>query len=465
MVFDLGRLALFGNAAIITILIACFLGDAFADDGKAEAFWRLSGEARARYETLDGQFRAGGNGGDQALFFRTLAHFQSRDAPVQVGVELQDSRAYLTDEATPLSSSFVNALDVLQAYISFPAPGVLGDGSTTRVQIGRQTVSIGSKRQIERVTYANVIKNYTGAHIVSSNPRGDELHIFGVAPVERKPDDRPSINDNEIVADREQFGRWIWGAHYRRADAMPAISSDVWLEAFVYGLTEHDTDRVQTPNRQYVAPGFRLFRKPTTGMWNIDIEGALRIGSRRETSAPTDASDRDVFASSLIARIGYTFDQPWRPDLALQYYWASGDKDPTDDRFDQHERLFGGRRTDLNNTSIHGPLTPANLSAFGARLSVKPSARTDARLTWSAASLASATDAWVIGRLRDETGGSGRFLGHVIDARARAWLIPDRARLELGGSAFLFGTFPKNVPNGPQGARTLFGYAQIEFPF
>ena len=32
----------------------------------------LSGNARLRYETLDGQFRAGGEGGDQVLVWRAL---------------------------------------------------------------------------------------------------------------------------------------------------------------------------------------------------------------------------------------------------------------------------------------------------------------------------------------------------------------------------------------------------------
>ena len=41
------------------------------------------------------------------------------------------------------------------------------------------------------------------------------------------------------------------------------------------------------------------------------------------------------------------------PNLAFQHYYTSGDDNPNDNRYDQFERLFGGRRTDLNNTSIH----------------------------------------------------------------------------------------------------------------
>ena len=173
--------------------------------------------------------------------------------------------------------------------------------------------------------------------------------------------------------------------------------------------------------------------------------------------------DLDVFASQLLARVGYTFDAPWRPRVALQWYWASGDEDPDDDRFDQYERLFGGRRTDLNNTSIHGPLTPANLSAPGVRMDVKPGRRWDARLHYSAAFLASATDSFVIARLRDPSGDSGRFMGHTLDARARYWVIPDSLQMEIGASAFIFGDFTQSVPEGPDDERTLFAYTQLTF--
>ena len=193
----------------------------------------------------------------------------------------------------------------------------------------------------------------------------------------------------------------------------------LWGEAFVYGLDERDTAGNPTPNRSYVAPGFRLYRSSKAGQWDVDLEAALRLGSRRATSDPDDTDDLNTEASTLFAALGYRFNAPWKPRFAAEYYYASGDADPDDDVFGQHERLFGARRSDLNNTSIHGPLTPANLSAPGWRMEVEPSERTDARVYYHAAFLASETDRWVIARLQDPTGQSGDFIGHTIDARAR----------------------------------------------
>jgi len=433
---------------------------------EAPAWLTLSGETRMRYESLDGRFRAGRDGGDQLLLFRTLLLAEADAGPVSFGLELQDSRTYLGDEGTPLSSSFANPLDVLQLYARFEElPGLLGAGSDSQLTLGRQTVSIGSKRQIERVSYANVIKSYTGAHLISETDQGDELHLVHVVPTERFPDTRPDLVDNRLSGDEEQWGRRIWGGHYRRADILPATAPGLWGEVFVYGLEEEDTDDVQTPDRSYVAPGFRLYRKPRAGDRDIDLEAALRRGTRYATSDPSDTRSLEVDASMVIAVLGYTFDAPWQPRISMEYYYASGDDDPGDGAFDQHERLFGGRRTDLNNTSIHGPLTPANLSAPGFRVQVQPNDRWDGWMQYHAAFLASETDSWVIARLRDPTGQSGDFIGHTLDARARYWLVPDSLRLEVGASGLIYGEFAKNVPGGPEGNATLFGYGQVTLTF
>lgn len=248
----------------------------------------ISGETRARYESLDGQFRRNGTGGDQLLLFRSLVLAEADAGPVVFGVELQDSRTYLGDDATPLSNSFTNPLDVLQLYAKVAAPGVLGEGSHTEVILGRQTISIGSKRQVERVDFANVIKSYTGLHAISRNDRGDALHAVYAALVERRPSDRNALDGNVLSADREQWGRRIWALHYRRADIAPGVVSDLWGELFVYGLNENDTDRTPTADRRYITPGFRLYRAPHAGRWDMDAEGSFRYGRRRATTASDD---------------------------------------------------------------------------------------------------------------------------------------------------------------------------------
>ena len=444
------------RAAAAVLAVAC---------GSAAAEWQVDGELRARYESLDGQFRRGFEGSDQAIFTRALFKAEYDFGRLAIAGEMQDSRAFVDDEGTPLSGSFVNTADVLQAYVAVKSGGFLGAGSTGRTTLGRQTISIGSKRQVERVSYANVIRTFTGLYHLSENARGDELHMFAAVPVARLTEGAEGARKNEFEADEEEWSRKFFGIHYRRADAFPAIASDITAELFAYGLFEDDAEDFEGPNRQYVYPGFRLYRPKRLSHWDLDLEPSVRFGTRRATSAPGDETELDVFATRVIAIAGYTFDLPWQPRLAAEWFWASGDEDPSDDNFERYERLFGSRRTDLNNTSLHGPLTYSNLDAPGARLEVKPNDVTDARVAWSVAHLASETDQFQIARLQDPTGESGSFMGHTIDVRTR--YLPKRQPIvyEAGGSVFLFGEFTENVPDRPDGSRTLFGYIQATLTF
>ncbi len=436
------------------------------DAVEAPDWLTLTGETRVRYESLEGQFRAGREGSDQLLLFRTLFLAEADTGPFSLGLELQDSRTYLADEGTPLSNSIANPLDILQLYLrADDLPGLLGEGSDSELTLGRQTVSIGSKRQIERADFANVIKSYTGLHLVSEAARGDELHLVYAVPTGRFPDQRPALDDNELSGDEEQWKRRVWAVHYRRADLLGALVPGLWGEAYVYGLDERDTADVPTPDRSYVAPGGRLYRAPKAGRWDMDLEVSRRTGTRYGSSSLTDTQSLEVEADMAFLALGYTFDAPWQPRIAYEHYYASGDEDPGDLRYDQHERLFGSRRSDLNNTSIHGPLTPANLNAPGFRIEVKPNDRWDGRFYYHAAFLASDTDSWVIARRRDPTGQSGDFIGHTLDGRARYWVVPDSLRFEIGASALIYGEFAKDVPDGPESDGTLFGYLQLTFSY
>ena len=99
----LTRVFAFGLAAFVTALWTAG-GCAVAGDDPwplAAAFgtpdWlSLSGSHRTRFETLDGRFRAGRNGGDQVLVFRTTLHGELRLEDLRLGVELADSRAKVT---------------------------------------------------------------------------------------------------------------------------------------------------------------------------------------------------------------------------------------------------------------------------------------------------------------------------------------------------------------------------------
>jgi len=454
--------------AFWTVLVSIL----WVQSARAEDPWRLeeaisspgwlsvSGQFRARYETLDGQFRAGGSGGDQALALQTLLAVEADVGWAKFGIELQDSRVYLDDAGTPLTTSIVNPADVLQLYGELDLDGAFGQPEAS-LTLGRQTVSIGSRRVIERVEFANVIFAYTGAYWHSRNARGDEWHVVYVSPVGRLPGDRASIGRNDVSGDEEQWGRRFWGLQYRRADVFGDAFPDTSAEIAFYGLKERDTGAVATPNRDYLQPGLRLFREPAMSMIDFDVEGAYRTGSRRQTSAAADVRDLDVDAWTLHAHVGYTFDHPWRIRASLDYDYASGDDAPGDGSFGRYERLFGARRTDLGNTGIHGPLSPENIDAPGFRIEFASTSRLDGRVAYKAARLASSRDSWTVAGVSDPSGQSGRFIGHAIDGRIRYWVIPASLRMEFGASLLMKGRFASEAPNAPRKGDAAFLYGQF----
>ena len=417
----------------------------------------VTGESRIRYEALNRQFRAGRAGDNRILLIRSLLHAQAGSDRVFFGLELQDSRAYLSSSQTSISRSFVNPLDVLQLYGEFQF-------SNATVMFGRQTVNIGSRRQISRSNFGNVIKTYTGIHVFSEKP-DRAFHAVLVAPVGRLPEDRLDLAKNKLEPDREQWGRTIWALFYRRQDALAFLPRGSWTEGFIYGLHERDQISAPTSNRNYVTSGFRFYRGPEKGQWHADVEGALRLGSRYASSDAQDQTALQVRATMLYAVLGYSFNNSANLRLALQFYWASGDKDAGDQEYGRYERLFGSRRSDLNHTSLHGPLTPSNLSAPGIRMAIRPTPLLDARVTYSAAFLASRTDQWVVAKLQDPTGEAGRFIGHELDSRIRYWMVDDIARLELGASVLKHGSFSRNAPDSSNKKATWFGYSALSVNF
>jgi len=431
--------------------------------GLADEAWTvdIDGEFRARYETVRDQYRAGPGGDDELIALRTLLHVRAENGELAFGAELQDARAYLDDAQTPLSTSFVNTADFIQAYVEFPSASPFERPASLKA--GRMTLDIGSRRIVERNNFRNTINSYTGFHYVAEG-RDRRLEAIATLPVRAKPLRRSRLASNDHEFDTADDQRLFWGLFM---DWGSVDAARTHFETYLFGLHETDDGGRRTANRRFFIPGFRVARAPREGSVDFELEVAGRYGEQRATDDPTDREDIDVRAAMLHAETGYTFSAigPLILRVAFKYDYASGDDDPTDDVIDRYERLFGTRRGDLGNTSTFGPFTRTNVHAPALRLEYEVGQRWDGRFMYQPTWLASDTDAWVQARLRDPTGQSGNFLGHLLDTRLRYWAIRDRVRLEIGGSALLKGEFAKNVPGAPPRDTSLYGYTQVIMRF
>jgi len=407
----------------------------------APSWLKLSLEEQSRFEHLKHDFRAMADGNANALAMRTLLAAEANGRWLFGGLELEDSRTYASD-ATPLNTTHVDPVELLQAYVGVRRTDVFTDNDALDVKAGRITIDLSTRRLVARNRFRNTINGFTGVDATWTSPGKHVARAFVAVPVTRLPSDAAGLKDNTIELDEENTDSVLWSAYY----GTPKLPGGTQLELYVVGLDEREGG-IASRNRRLVTLGARWFKKPATGEPDFDLEVMPQVGTARATTKPEDVTDLDHRAWSSHAEIGISPAIPWKPRLALQHDYASGDKDPADGSDGRFDPLFGARRFDFGPTGIYGPFARSNIQTPGIRVSIAPTSRLKAFASYRLFWLASRTDAWTPAGVRDPMGDSGRFLGEHIEAQLQWKLLPDNLSLE-GGAAYLRrGRFANTAPD------------------
>lgn len=437
-------------AALVTLLLAHAMP--LTAQARSALPIRIRAEHRTRFEQLERDFRASPTDGLTAAALRTLLSVELGPSAAHVALELDDSRVY-ADHVAPLNTTQVNALELLSAYVGLRRSGLFVPDDTASLRIGRLTLDRGNRRLVARNRFRNTINSFTGLDVTWSTPSRAVL-AFALLPITRRPSDPASLADNRIQIDKENTDALFWGVEYE-----VRAGHRVRGQAYVIGLQERDGE-VLSANRRLVTPGVRVFRQASPGAFDFELEAMLQTGRSRASSSASDTSDLTHRAYAVHASGGYSFRAGWSPRVSLQYDYASGDRHPDDLRNGRFDPLFGARAFELNRTGFYGPFARSNISSPGMRLETAPWERlemvADYRLYW----LASARDAWTTAGLRDPTGEAGSFVGHQIEARMDAHLVPRLATLEVGGAVLSRGAFARHV-NGGRIAAAVYFYTQV----
>lgn len=421
----------------------------------------LRGHQRSRYETLDGQFRAGRRGSDQIFAFRTSLELRMRLKPVELLVEGLDSRQEKADEGTPINTTIVNAVELLQGYAALEYDDVMDTGDRFRVQVGRQTLDIGSRRLMARNRYRNTINSFTGVNALWRGTEGETVRAFWFLPVERQPTDRASLLDNDIMFDEEHIEQQFFGLVVNAPDFVERTTA----EFSFYGLLERDADDFATRNRRIFTAHTQFVRKKAKEELDFDFEGAFQFGRSRASRSSADRNDLDHLAWFLHGEFGYTLDHDWKPRFALQFDYASGDRSPNDNENNRFDTLFGARRFDFGPTSIYGAFARSNVISPGLRIQIKPHEQVSLMLADRFYWLAEDRDTWTTSGVRDASGASGSFLGNQYDFRVRWDPAPKQVRVEAGVAYLLAGRFLETAPNANGEEDAAYGYIQTTFSF
>jgi len=389
---------------------------------------------RTRYESLDGQYRVRinglpGNGGDQALVFRTLIHARADLDYFTLGAEMQDSRIELADSGTATSSSkltttIANPLELLQAYIEVPLDNLLVKGSHSVIRGGRITMDVGSRRLVARNRFRNTINGFTGLdwqwHLADKTFRA-----FYTLPVQRRV--AGNILNNHARFDSEDSAVRFWGLYY----SQPVFSTAVKGEAFLFGLNENDSKDRATKNRDLYTFGFRLWRAPKVNQLDYQLETVYQLGKSRVSTK--SATPLNHWAYFHHAELGYSFNAPGAPRLIAQFDYASGDDNPNDGQNNRFDTLYGARRFDFGPTSTYGAFARSNLISPGLRLKLKPLSSLKTMFVVRGFWRESTADSWTTAGIN----GSQSYIGTQLEARLRWQVLPENLSVE-GGVAHLF---------------------------
>ncbi len=429
----------------------------FDDVANVPPWVHFNGEIRLRYETLDGQFRAGRTGGDQALALRTSLGAEFRAETVQVVTEVLDARQYLSDAGNPPDTTMVNAWDVLQAHLRWQA-GDLIPGGTSTVRVGRETLDLGSRRLVARNAFRNTIHSFTGLDWLWEADAGGSVRAFYLLPVQRLPADAGALLDNRVEADTQGFGQQLWGFY----GALPAWGPGIGSE--VYWLQLHEDADPDSRRRRLQTPGLRLVRRPVAGQWDFELEAAYQFGESRSRIGLNEPV-LEHEAHLLHAGVGHTLDVRWKPRLGVRFTEATGDGDAADGANERFDTLFGARRWEFGPTGIYGLVARANLRSPDWQLAVRPRSDLELSVTHRLFWLESGRDAWTAAGVRDPTGGSGRFVGQQFETRLRYDVLPGNFRFETGLVYFATGRFAETAPNATRQGDPVFSYLELTLTF
>jgi hypothetical protein len=439
-------------AVAASLLVAATDEPAYAaDDSSGRDNVELSGSHRTRYERLAPQYRAGFGGSDTVLALQTSLVLEARGERISFLGEIMDSRAELNDTDS-FVAGVVNPLEPLQAQLTWRT------GAESSLRLGRMTIDLGKRRLLARSNFRHAVASFTGADWQWQSDRGVLARAFYLVPMRIQPNAAAELLDNDVELDRGARDTALWGGYWLsapRADGTQFELSLLQLDAA--------NSSGETAPADIHTVALRVFRPVMGGGVNYEIEGGFQRGeSGSQQGSPMDLRHDAYYAH---AEIGYAFDARWRPNLLLQYDVASGDKDPTDDRNDRFNPLFGERRFDTGPTGIYGPFQRSNISSPGVRLTFNPAPRWRAMMAYRNFDLDAARDAWVGSGWRDATGQAGRSLGRQLEASFNWTMIPDRLSMETGFANLHSGRFVEQTAGAAHRGSARYFYTAVSTSF
>ncbi len=215
------------------------------------------------------------------------------------------------------TSAFANEFDLRQLFAELKSPF---KRVPLTVKVGRQELVYGDERLVGAFNWSNVGRVFDAVKLVYSPKQWFQLDAF-VSQVVLVQKEKP-----DSAAHHEKF--------YGIYGALKPFKDHV-LDTFLFIRHNRDNGiRGERPGRLGPLKEYTMGNRFKGKLWDLDYgtEYALQFGSR---------AHEDIVAWAFHQEIGYTFSKVfWTPRLLAEYNHASGDRNPTDGRFETFDNLF-----------------------------------------------------------------------------------------------------------------------------
>ena len=388
---------------------------------------------------------------------------------LKIYAQTQDTREWFSTRGNVPGVNGVDGgdyFDLRQLYIE------LGDVKRfpLTLTIGRLPLDYGDKRILADPNWGNFGRSFDGVKLRVQTEKF-WVDAFAVRPVQIR---NGEINDSDsadnffgIYGGTDALGFQTTELYFLwrdKADAQPDLSPTNKTGA--NGTFNGNAQRLATAGTRWKSkPGaLRGFDYTAEFAWQF---GQLWTGERT-----TPRLNHHAFALAILA--GHTWENaPWKPRLGIEYDYASGDKNPTDNSSQSFQNLFPSNHVHYGFMDV---FDWRNLHDARLSLSVKPRRNVEVTLDWHAFWLAETADYWYAGNngystLRTTTpGNNGRdvrtigarnFAGHEIDFTA-GWKVNTHLSFLAGYSHFFAGDYLRDTGTHSDAD---FGYLQATFAF
>lgn len=353
---------------------------------------------------------------------------------VRTYVQFQDSRVFgssFGDADFKGSNPYHDDMDIRQAYLDVePVRGI-------EFQVGRQQIAFADHRIFGPGSWGNTGRYVWDAGRLRLHNAYVDSHTFAGRFIIRDPDRWP----NKHASGPTAF------ANYTMLKFLP-------FDLDLFYVLKRDGDQGfegESGTGDLASHSFGLRVDGDWKGWDFD---ATAVGQLGRWGAD------DIRAYGIATRIGYAFSLPWRPHLMAEFVNGSGDANPGDGVRGTFDGVFSGA-----DTVLYGWMNLffwSNTREYRLELVLTPARGLDLRGEYHYFTLDEKRDAWYSpggAERRDESGMSGRELGHEVDLtfhyRPRWWF-----ELRGGWAFFVPGEFFRDTGPAPD---AQWGFLQLQF--